>query len=83
MQFVEGESLEDRVQREVLARLQGQDVNLVKECPACGACYDSVVEACSEDGAELALSVPVERTIRGRYRLDRVRQLSRPLVVGK
>ena len=62
----------DRVQREVLARLVEQDINLVKECPSCGRCYDSAEEACADDGTELALSVPVERTVRGRYRLDRV-----------
>ncbi len=62
----------DRVQREVLTRLQEQDINLVKECPACGACYDSAVEVCADDGTELQLSVPVERTVRDRYRLDRV-----------
>ena len=60
------------MQREVLTRLQEQDISLVKECPACGACYDSAVETCADDGTELQLSVPVERTVRDRYRLDRV-----------
>ncbi len=62
----------DRIQREVLARLQDQDINLVKECPTCGTCFDSAVESCRHEGSELVLSVPVERTIGDRYRLDRV-----------
>ncbi len=61
-----------RIQREVLTRLQDREINLVKECPSCGACYDSALETCGDDGAALELSVPVERTIGERYRLDRV-----------
>jgi hypothetical protein len=61
-----------RVQREVLARLAGQDVNLVKECPSCGRCFDSREERCDRDHTELELSVPVERVIADRYRLDKV-----------
>ncbi|MEE8525675.1 MAG: protein kinase [Thermoanaerobaculia bacterium] len=62
----------DRIQREVLSRLQDQDINLVKECPTCGSCFDSAAEQCRHEGSELVLSVPVERTIVDRYRLDRV-----------
>jgi len=61
-----------RVQREVLARLAGEDVNLVKECPSCGRCFDSREERCDRDHTELDLSVPVERVIADRYRLDKV-----------
>lgn len=63
---------ERQVQVEVLARVANHDLNLVKECPACGRCFDSVAQSCSTDGAELSLSLPVERTIDGRYRLDRL-----------
>jgi hypothetical protein len=62
----------DRIHREVLARLQDQDINLVKECPVCGTCFDSSTESCRHEGTELVLSVPVERTIGDRYRLERV-----------
>lgn len=61
-----------RVQREVLARLQDREINLVRECPVCGTCFDSGVEECSEDGSEVVLAVPVERLIDKRYRLDKV-----------
>ncbi len=62
----------DRLQREMLDRFESQEIFLVKECPSCHRCYDSSVESCSQDGTKLALTVPVERTIDERYRLDRV-----------
>jgi hypothetical protein len=71
-------SLRERVQRgrqaqeEVLARLEARKVNLVKECPVCGACYDSSSSRCERDGAELALTLPVERVVEGKYRLERL-----------
>jgi hypothetical protein len=64
---------QDRKQKhEVLSRVAGQNLNLLKECPRCGACFDITALACANDGAELALSLPVERTIEGRYRLDKL-----------
>ena len=63
---------ERQVQADVLARIADHDLNLVKECPACGRCFDSSAVSCSVDGSELSLSLPVERTIDGRYRLDRL-----------
>jgi hypothetical protein len=63
---------EQKIKREVLARFEEQNINLVKECPACGACYDSSDERCEKDGSELTLSLPVERTIDGKYRLERL-----------
>lgn len=59
-------------EREVLARLGGQQIDIVKECPACGRCFSSTVSVCERDGVELALTIPVERTIDARYRLDRL-----------
>ena len=38
----------------------------------CGACYDSTSTVCSRDQRELTLSLPVERTIEGKYRLDQM-----------
>ena len=61
-----------RVQREVLDRLSGSRLALVKECPRCGGCFGAEVDACPRDGAELAPTLPVERTIAGRYRLERL-----------
>ncbi|HEY0319353.1 MAG TPA: protein kinase [Pyrinomonadaceae bacterium] len=63
---------ERKIKREVLARFDEQQINLLKECPQCGACFDSSVQTCSHDGIELTLSLPVEREIEGRYRLDRL-----------
>ncbi|MGQ9896302.1 MAG: protein kinase domain-containing protein [Acidobacteriota bacterium] len=62
----------ERMRREVLARLDEQAVNLVKECPVCGRCYDANVNLCADDRAELTLSLPVERVIEGKYRLDKL-----------
>ncbi len=61
-----------RVRRDVLARLDGRMPDLLKECPTCGACFDGAVEHCERDGAALTLSLPVSRTVEGRYRLERV-----------
>jgi hypothetical protein len=62
---------ERRIRHEVLARLDGQ-VNVLRECPACGSCFDGTSDRCDSDGAELTLSLPVERTLDRRYRLDRL-----------
>jgi uncharacterized protein YndB with AHSA1/START domain len=63
--------LETDVRRDVLARLDQQGVSLLKECRACGACYDSTTDRCEHDDAELILTLPVERTLDGKYRLER------------
>ncbi len=71
-------SLKDRVRREqkikteILARFDAGDINLLKECPRCGKCFDRVVEKCDEDGAALTFTLPVEHTIENRYRLERL-----------
>ena len=59
------------VRRDVLARLEERSVSLLKECPVCGACYDGASERCPSDNAELALTLPIERTLDGKYRLER------------
>jgi hypothetical protein len=63
---------EQKIKREVLARFEERNINLVKECPTCGTCFDSSVEACDRDATELTLSLPVERTIDQKYRLERL-----------
>jgi GAF domain-containing protein len=60
------------IERQVLARMADQELNLVKECPKCGRCYDASDTHCADDGADLQLSRPVERLVAGRYRLDRL-----------
>jgi eukaryotic-like serine/threonine-protein kinase len=61
-----------RLRHEVLAHLETGHVNLLKECPTCGQCYDGGAVTCSSDGTELTLSLPIERTIEGKYRIDRL-----------
>ena len=63
--------LETDVRRGVLGRLEDRGVSLLKECPTCRACYDSTTDRCEQDGAELMLTLPVERTLDGKYRLER------------
>lgn len=64
--------LERRIKHEVLARVEERNINLLKECLACGECYDSTQQMCPKDQRELTLTLPVERTIEGRYRLDKL-----------
>lgn len=61
-----------RIQTEVLGRLDRQQINLVRECPDCGRCFDSTEERCPDDGQMLVLSLPVDRTLDGKYRLERL-----------
>jgi len=63
---------ERKIKHEVLARFEEQHINLVKECPACGTCYDSASEVCAKDQHELTLSLPVERVIDQKYRLEQM-----------
>ncbi|MGH9873155.1 MAG: protein kinase domain-containing protein [Pyrinomonadaceae bacterium] len=61
-----------RIKHEVLARVEERQINLLKECPRCGVCFDSTQKFCTNDRSELTLSLPVERTIEARYRLDKL-----------
>ncbi|MEO6393910.1 MAG: protein kinase, partial [Pyrinomonadaceae bacterium] len=62
----------ERIKHDVLLHVQGQNIELLKECPQCGACFDSQTEACAVDGQRLILTLPVERTLAERYRLDQL-----------
>lgn len=73
MLWLKGEIHKERkIKREVLAHLEEGNMNLLKECPRCGTCYDSRESICIQDGAELSLSLPVDRTIEGKYRLEKL-----------
>lgn len=61
-----------KIQQEILARVEERKINLLKECPRCGRCYDSSDQTCADDRSELRLTLPVERTVEGRYRLDKL-----------
>ena len=63
--------LDADVRRDVLARLEDRHVSLLKECPICGRCYDGATERCDSDNAEVTLTLPIERTLDGKYRLER------------
>jgi eukaryotic-like serine/threonine-protein kinase len=60
-----------RERNEVLGQLDPKTINLLRECPACGSCFDSVEERCPADGSALTLTSPIDRTIARRYRMDR------------
>lgn len=62
----------EQIKRDVLSRLEGQQVNLLKECPACGVCYDAADQVCKQEGSALTLTLPVERQIDGKYRLEQL-----------
>jgi eukaryotic-like serine/threonine-protein kinase len=61
-----------RSEQEVLAQLVANNINLMRECPACGCCYDAVGTHCEKCSVELTLTLPVERTIAGRYCLHQL-----------
>jgi hypothetical protein len=63
---------ERKIKHEVLGRFEERHINLMKECPRCGACFDSSALICDKDSSDLTLSMPVERTVEGRYRLERL-----------
>jgi eukaryotic-like serine/threonine-protein kinase len=72
LQLKERVNHELQIKHNVLAQLDHTLINLLKECPACGTCYDSALNYCLEDGCFLTLTLPVERTIDGKYRLERL-----------
>ena len=63
---------ERKIRDQVIERLEARSINLLKECPQCGACYDSSVQQCASDGRQLSVSLPVERVVDSQYRLDRL-----------
>lgn len=67
----EGMRRERQIRRDVLAHVDSRGMNLLKECPACGSCFDRADELCPVDRTPLVLTVPVERTVDARYRLER------------
>src|SRR4029453_17041884 len=50
---------ERKIKHEVLGRFEERDINLLKECPRCGACFDSPALSCDKDGSELTMSMRV------------------------
>lgn len=71
LQLKRGISEHSKERAAVLGRLERNDIQLLNECPRCGSCFNASLSRCPIDGRELALTLPVERIIGGRYRLDR------------
>jgi hypothetical protein len=63
---------EQRIKTEVLSRFDEGNINLLKECPMCGRCFDRDTLKCANDNSELTFTLPVERTIENRYRLEKL-----------
>jgi len=63
---------EQKIKTEVLSRFDEGNINLLKECPTCGRCFDRGTLECADDNSELTFSLPVERTIEDRYRLEKL-----------
>jgi hypothetical protein len=63
---------EQRIRHEVLAKLDRGLLNLLQECPVCGACFDGQAKTCDRDGSPLTLTLPVARTIDDKYRLEQL-----------
>ncbi len=61
---------EQRIKERAMALLDRGELNLVKECPECGACFDSSALTCALDGSPLAAPAMLERVIDGKYRLE-------------
>jgi len=50
----------------------GGILNLLRECPGCGACFDHSAVTCPRDGRVPVVTLPIDRTVDGKYRLDRL-----------
>jgi eukaryotic-like serine/threonine-protein kinase len=62
---------EGRVRMEILGKLDREHIQLVLECSKCGACYSSPSTVCQADGTTLGMTLPVERVVDNKYRLER------------
>ena len=71
-----------RVRHDVIAKLDPSRVNVLKECPECGTCYDATAVSCSADRAELKLSLPIERTIDAKFGLAKMQTLDQSATGG-
>lgn len=63
---------EQKIKTEILSRFDEGNINLLKECPKCGRCFDRETEKCADDNSNLTFTLPVERTIENRYRLEKL-----------
>jgi len=54
------------------AETGASSLNLLHECPRCGSCYDSDVVRCPNDQQVPVVTLPIERVVDGKYRIDRL-----------
>jgi hypothetical protein len=55
---------------EVISQSGLSPETLLSECPVCGRCYEGHLRECEIDGSIAETTLPVPRTIHGRYRLE-------------
>ena len=59
-------------QRNAVARsMAAQNGQLLNECMRCGQCYSVSQTHCTADGTTLAFTLPIDRVVSDRYRLNR------------
>jgi hypothetical protein len=63
--------VEKTLRERAVELLDPRSLKLVKECANCGSCFDAESENCSNDASPLNSPLLVERTVDGKYRLDR------------
>jgi hypothetical protein len=61
-----------RIERDVLGAVDPTRRRFLKECPRCGRCYDNEGVLCDDDRETLVITLPVPRTLNGRYELRRL-----------
>ncbi|MDX1983348.1 MAG: protein kinase [Bryobacteraceae bacterium] len=64
--------LNDRSRTKAAAAAASPQMNLLRECPKCGTCYDSTAVRCRFDSEMPVLTLPVEQVIDGKYQLERL-----------
>ena len=58
------------IKANVLSRID-KSVDLLRECMACGTCYDQLTERCIADDQFVVLTLPIGKTLHNRYELMR------------
>ena len=63
---------ERKVANQMRMRFETGRIDAFRECPRCGRCFGPEVTSCETDGIEPVFTLAVRRTLRERYRLDRL-----------
>ncbi len=62
---------EQRMRASAWQQLNSGPTQLLHECAECGRCFTNEDRTCSADGKPLSQTLPVERVLDGKYRLER------------